>query len=845
MANVKILVIQDKTAEAADVEACLTGLGYTVCARVSSWPQAMEKAAEMCPDLALIDLGLTGDVTGADVGDRLGSQFDVPVVYLTDHAEESLLQRAKTTNPFGFVLKPFDVRQLHLNIKIALSLYEKEQSYKKTQVKLKEQTNLMETIFECISDGVLAGDENGKCLIYNSSAERIAGLDGSDTELAQRPKTFGLFLPDGVTPFPADELPLTRAVRGESTDGIELFIRNQKRPAGVYVSASGRPLQDDSGTTKGGVVIFRDVTDLREAQIRLKKTADRLQTQTEDMETIFDSLSEGVVVVNAKGEFTIFNPSAKRILGIGMPTVPLDQWSERYGVFYLDKATHVPTDQLPLVLAIQGKATDGMELFIRNEKKPEGVYISFSGRPLPKGKEGYGGGVIVFRDVTQPKMAETKLKETMEELRKQNELMEATFNSISDGIIVVDVEASYRYLNPGAERIVGLGEIGMSPDEWAQAYGVFYPDRKTPVETEDLPLIRAMSHGESTDEETLFLRNKNKPDGVFVRGSARPLLNETGSIRGGVIIFRDVTEQWFAEETLIHAFAQGKLEMVDTVLHNIGNAVNSVMTAAETLHQNLTHNQFVRRFSALANTIKAHRDDWIDYIQHDSQGQKVLPFIIALAEDVVRQNEQMTQTIDRVRGRAKYIADVIINQKAFGNSRPERKCLVLQDAISETIKVLEDSLKRKDIKVNVDCKNAPKEIWIQESQLHQMLVNLIKNAIEAIEGLATFSGIKEQPRIQIRAYVEGKFLNLDVSDNGIGIGTKNSKLLFAPGYTTKKSGSGFGLHSIANFVMGSGGQIHPFSNGIGQGATMRVMLRLSSITPLSKKSKSRFSKTRQ
>ena len=699
MANAKILVIQDDHAGVADLEECLNGLGYTVCANVSSGQQAIETAAGMRPDVALIDLGLKGDVNGPEVGEQIGSRFDIPVIYLTNDAEESLLQRAEATNPFGYVLKPFDERQLHLNVKFALFTHEKE----------------------------------------------------------------------------------------------------RKR---------------------------------REREHRLEQTAVDLEAQVRDMEVIFNSISDGVVAADAQGKFTLFNPSAERIVGIGMLDVPPDQWTDRYGIFYLDKATHFPFDQLPLVRALQGERTDEVEMFIRNEKKPEGVSISVSGRPLQKkGKEGDGGGVIVFRDVTTHKIAEAKLEQTMQELRNQSELMETTFKSISDGIVVADAKGKFLYVNPGAEQIVGMGATDTSPDEWSEKYGTFYPDRETPAKTEDLPLIRAIFGGESSDEETLFIRNAKRPDGVYIRVSGRPLLNEIGGVRGGVIIFRDVTEQMFAEEMLVRAFTQGRLEIVDTILHNIGNAINSVIIGAETVHQHLTNNQLVGRLRALAEAIKAHRDDWSEYIKHDSQGRKVMPFILALAEDFAKQNTQVTETINRVRDRATHIADIVRTQKALGSQTHDRKDLNLQHAVSEAIRVLEDSLEKRRIKIDIDCTNAPQEIRIQESQFQQMMINLIKNAIEAIDELATSRGLQEQPRIQVRACVEGQFLNIDVSDNGIGIATKNAKILFAPGYTTKKSGSGFGLHSLSNFVVGSGGQVHALSDGIGHGATMRVMLKLSSVTP--------------
>ena len=92
------------------------------------------------------------------------------------------------------------------------------------------------------------------------------------------------------------------------------------------------------------------------------------------------------------------------------------------------------------------------------------------------------------------------------------------------------------------------------------------------------------------------------------------------------------------------------------------------------------------------------------------------------------------------------------------------------------------------------------------------------------------TGSRARPSIKIRSYLQGEFLVLEVTDNGIGIEEKNAKIIFTAGYTTKKQGSGLGLHSTANFIVGSGGQIYPLSDGIGKGTTMRIKLRLSSVT---------------
>ena len=820
----RILIVPEEGSDARGLEECLQGFGYAVCGPASD-RQALQNALEMRPDLALVDLGLEGDVDGIEAAREIRTT-GVPVVYLTDGAEEEL-QRAEETQPFGYVLKPFSEGQLHLNIRTALFMGERESRHRT----LAHQKQLMEAVFDSMDEGVVVGDAQGRLILENPRMEGIVGFGIMDIDPSEWSETYGAFYLDGETQVPTDELPLVRAMRGETFDDMEVFVRNANKPEGVYVRVSGRPLLDDSEEIKAGVVVFRDVTQQKLTERAQKQAIARMEDHRILTEAVFDSISDGVVAANEDGEFTIFNPSAERIVGLGMLQASPDQWTDRYGIYYPDKETHIPTEELPLVRAMRGETTDEMELFIRNEKKPEGIYISVSGRPLQQDGKRHGGGVIAFRDVTHHKEAEAKLAQTMEELRNQSELMETTFNSISDGIVVADEKGSFLHVNPAAEEIVGMGATDTPQDDWAEKYGTFYPDRKTPVETRDLPLLRAIFAGESTDDEDLFIRNEARPEGIYIRVSGRPLLNQVGGVRGGMVVFRDVTEQVVAEEALALAFAQGRLEVVDTILHNIGNAINSVTTGIDTVREHLIHDRLVGRLFALTAAIEAHQDDWIDYLENDPQGQKVLPFIVGLSADFGRRNEELIKTIGRVRDRANHIADIVRTQKAIGTSSVLRKDIDLRSALSGAVRMLHDSLSKRSIRTSIECEEAPGEIRIQESQFHQMLVNLIKNSAEAIDELAISSGLQAPPRIRIRAYMKEDYFYLEVIDNGVGFALKNPKVLFAAGYSTKRSGSGLGLHSVANFVIGAGGQIHALSDGIGQGATMRVMLRRSSIVP--------------
>ena len=416
------------------------------------------------------------------------------------------------------------------------------------------------------------------------------------------------------------------------------------------------------------------------------------------------------------------------------------------------------------------------------------------------------------------------LKKTIDELQHEVQLMQAIFDSISDGVIVSDEDGSLTF-NPSAERIIGV-RLDTLPDHWTDDFRVFYPDKVTPIPAIELPLTRAL-RGKATDEMEVFIRTSGKPQGVYISASARPI-TLPGTTRGGVIVFRDVTESVQAEEALAQAFAQGRLEVMDTILHNIGNAVNSVAIGIGTLKGQLVDNLLIKRLLALSDAVKAHPEDWCHYIQHDPQGQQVRPFLLALASDFASQNQQLVRTVERVRSQTSHIVDIVRTQRGFDSKTMTCKDVNLRQAILGALRILHDSFASRGIRTHVNCGNAPDEIRVQEAQFNQMLVNLLKNAMEAIDELKESGNFRGIPRIEIRAYVRRNFLVLDVLDNGIGIAQKNLKAIFRAGYTTKPEGTGLGLHSAANFVTGSGGKIQPMSDGAGTGTTMRVMLRLAS-----------------
>ncbi|WP_061243381.1 histidine kinase dimerization/phosphoacceptor domain -containing protein [Leptospira interrogans] len=169
----KILVVEDEIIVAVNLGQKLKKLGYELVGITSSGEEAIQKAEENHPDLVLMDINIEGNLDGIETAEVLRNRFHTPVIYLTAYADESTLDRAKKTEPLGYIVKPFESDQLRSSIEVALYKNEIEQRSKQTEEKLKGA-------LDQLGAGIVTTDENGLLLFMNPAAEKLIGCKYED-----------------------------------------------------------------------------------------------------------------------------------------------------------------------------------------------------------------------------------------------------------------------------------------------------------------------------------------------------------------------------------------------------------------------------------------------------------------------------------------------------------------------------------------------------------------------------------------------------------------------------------------------------------------------------------------
>jgi PAS domain S-box-containing protein len=262
--RVRVLVVEDEIVVSEDLQQRLRSLGYDVAGAADTAADAIRLATLTPPDVALMDIMLHGKAEGIDAAEFLRGQLDIPVIFLTAHSDTATLQRARLTDPAGYIVKPFEDAQLRVAIDMAPARHEMER-------KARNVARWLTATLTSIGDSVIATNTKTEILMLNPAAEKLTGWNQDDA--LGKPFAEVVRLVSHATRVPLED-PATRALRQGLTIRIDpntlLLTRSGEER---FVEDSASPIADETGKILGAVVVIVDSTDRLAAQSRVQVLA--------------------------------------------------------------------------------------------------------------------------------------------------------------------------------------------------------------------------------------------------------------------------------------------------------------------------------------------------------------------------------------------------------------------------------------------------------------------------------------------------------------------------------------------------------------------------------------------
>jgi two-component system, NtrC family, sensor kinase len=265
----------------------------------------------------------------------------------------------------------------------------------------------------------------------------------------------------------------------------------------------------------------------------------------------------------------------------------------------------------------------------------------------------------------------------------------------------------------------------------------------------------------------------------------------------------------------------GMAEVATGVLHNVGNVLNSVNVSANLIRDQVRESK-VAGLSKAAELMAAQGEALGRFIQEDPKGRQLAGYLVKLSDHMTSQQRVVGDEISRLTANIEHIKEIVQVQQSYGKSVGVIQQLRPQDVMEEALRLNAASLQRHTVEIERHFEDLP-AMPIDRHKVLQILVNLVSNAKHATEEL----NLPQRLIVVSVERVDDKTIRFTVRDNGMGISEENLKHIFRHGFTTKKDGHGFGLHSAANAATEMKGTLTVSSAGVGQGATFILTLPIT------------------
>ncbi len=499
-ATARILIVEGDGIIASRLQELVTRFGYNALGTVASGEEALQRTRGQRPDLVLSDIYLAGELNGIEMGAQIRAQFDVPVIYLTDHSDDALLQQAKNTEAYGYLVKPVQDTDIYAAIEMALYKHKLETELRKSEARFRglfEHSN--DAIFVHDLDGQIL-DANGRaCEMLGYSYERLTSMRVSDLHPQEALSASG------------------KALQTTRQQGQARFESQFIKAGGdiVDVEISARITDPEKGIVQG---IVRDITE----RVRAEKT---LQREKDFATSLVETAQAIVLVLDTEGRIVSFNPYMEEVSGYQLEQVQGKDWF----------TTFLPQDNHESIRDLFSQAVGKIQT--RGNVNPivtrdgRERLIEWYDKTLKDADGNVIGLLTIGQDITERVQAE-------KELRYQAFLLE----NVSDAIISSDMNFIIQSWNYAAEEVYGWRSdevIGKSVGDVLQPT-YLYEQREQVVE-------QFFADGHWKGE--VIHRHKDGTS-IHILGSVALLKDGEGNPLGVVSANRDISERVRAEEAL-------------------------------------------------------------------------------------------------------------------------------------------------------------------------------------------------------------------------------------------------------------------------------------------------------
>lgn len=433
----------------------------------------------------------------------------------------------------------------------------------------------------------------------------------------------------------------------------------------------------------------------------------------------------------------------------------------------------------------------------------------------------------VSHGVTQ--MTRSACKQVDLELPNEHDLLRALLDNSPDHIYFKDLQSRFiksslaQALEFGMESADGL--VGKSD------FDVFSEAHARPAFEDEQEIIRTGQPMVGKVERETWL--DGRPD-TWALTTKMPLRDSGGKIIGTFGITKDISELKAAEQRVadVHTLLvkasrmAGMAEIATNVLHNVGNVLNSVNVSADLIGTRLRASK-LKGLARAVGLMDAHAQDLGEYITQDPRGKLLPAYLRELRQALEAEHQSLFEDLALLSKSVDHIKEVVATQQSYAGASSVVEFLKIGDLLDDALRMNAGALTRHKVNVVKDVGELPM-LPLDRHRLLQILVNLISNAKHAMTGASGQSS-----RITLSAAlaeVSGRLLlRIAVADNGNGIESQNLTRVFAHGFTTRKNGHGFGLHSCVLAAQEMGAALTAHSDGVGHGATFVLEIPIKSL----------------